>query len=145
MDYLPKRRESLLSAVILLLIVLISLLNPSFISPENLLSVYTDTAILIILALGQMLVILTRCIDLSVAANVALTGMTMAMLNSIYPDLSLVVILFIGIGFGVLLGMFNGFLVWKLNIPSIVVTLGTMSIYRGFVFLISDGEWGFVA
>lgn len=141
MTNLLKNRETQLAAVILLMLVLIAFVNPDFIAPSNLLSVYTESSILIILALAQMLVVLTRCIDLSVAANVALTGMVVAMINSQYPDLALPIVIATGVALGTLLGMINGLMVWKLGIPAIVVTLGTMSIYRGVVFLISNGEW----
>jgi rhamnose transport system permease protein len=86
-------------------------------------------------------VILTRCIDLSVAANLALTGMVVAMLNNVMPGLPIPLILLIALSLGALMGLFNGLLVWKLDIPPIVVTLGTMTIYRGIIFLISDGAW----
>lgn len=141
MANLLKNRETQLAAVIVLMLVLIAFVNPDFIAPSNLLSVYTESSILIILALAQMLVVLTRCIDLSVAANVALTGMVVAMLNSQYPELALPLVIAAGVVLGTLLGMINGLMVWKLGIPAIVVTLGTMSIYRGVVFLISNGEW----
>jgi rhamnose transport system permease protein len=103
--------------------------------------VFNDTAPLIILALGQMVVILTRCIDLSVAANLALTGMVVAMINVAMPGLPIPVILVIAISLGAIMGAINGVLVWKLAIPPIVVTLGTMTIFRGLIFLISDGKW----
>lgn len=141
MANLLKNRETQLAAVIVLMLVLIAFVNPDFIAPSNLLSVYTESSILIILALAQMLVVLTRCIDLSVAANVALTGMVVAMINSKYPELALPLVIAAGVVLGTLLGMINGLMVWKLGIPAIVVTLGTMSIYRGVVFLISNGEW----
>ncbi len=141
MNQLLKNREALLAGVIVVMVALISVVVPSFIAPGNLLAVYNDTSILIILALGQMMVIITRCIDLSISANVALSGMIVATLNYMYPDLSIFVIILIGAAVGTILGMINGLLVWKLNIPSIVVTLGTMSIYRGIVFLISNGAW----
>lgn len=141
MRNLLKNRESQLACLILIMIVLVSLVVPDFLSVGNLVSVYNDTSILIILALGQMLVIITRCIDLSVAANVALTGMVVAMINSSFPGLSVPIIILIGASLGTVLGMINGLLVWKLKIPAIVVTLGTMSIYRGAVFLLSDGAW----
>jgi len=141
MKALLKNREYQLAILILIMILLIGLIFPDFVSIGNLFSVYNDTSILIILALGQMLVIITRSIDLSVAANVALTGMVVATINSTYPELPVVLVIFIGAGIGMLLGMINGLLVWKLKIPSIVVTLGTMSIYRGCVFLLSDGAW----
>jgi len=141
MQSILKSRELLLAVLIVIMTALIGLVAPKFIAPGNLLSVYTDTSILIILALGQMLVILTRCIDLSVAANLAMTGMVMAMMNHSYPDLPVFVLVLAGCLLGLLLGMVNGLLVWKLGIPAIVVTLGTMSIYRGAIFLFSDGAW----
>ena len=134
-------RETLLLGVILALLVLVATRFPGFIAADNLANVFNDTAPLIILALGQMVVIVTRCIDLSVAANLALTGMVVAMLNTVAPDLPIVVILTISILLGAFLGLVNGLLVWKLDIPPIVVTLGTMTIFRGFIFLISDGKW----
>ena len=100
-----------------------------------------STSPLILLAIGQMIVILTKCIDLSVAANLALTGMVVAMINVAAPGVPVVVIIAVAIGLGALMGAFNGLLVWKLDIPPIVVTLGTMTIYRGTVFVISNGKW----
>ena len=134
-------REMLLVGAILALLALIASRFPAFIAPANLAIVFNDTAPLILLAIGQMIVILTRCIDLSVAANLALTGMVVAMLNVALPELPVPVIIMIATGCGALLGMFNGILVWKLSIPPIVVTLGTMTIYRGSIFLLSDGQW----
>jgi len=134
-------REMLLVGAIALLLVLIASRFPGFVAPSNLANVFNDTSPLILLAIGQMIVILTKCIDLSVAANLALTGMVVSMVNVAAPDLPIVMILVIALGLGTLLGMFNGILVWKLQIPSIVVTLGTMTIFRGTIFLISDGKW----
>jgi rhamnose transport system permease protein len=88
-----------------------------------------------------MVVILTKCIDLSVAANLALTGMVVAMLNTVAPGVPVPVILLIAAGLGAVMGAANGILVWKLSIPPFVVTLGTMTIFRGIIFLISDGQW----
>ena len=80
-------RETILGAAILVLLLLVASRFPGFVAPGNLANVFNDTAPLIILALGQMVVIMTRCIDLSVAANLALTGMAVAMLNVAMPDL----------------------------------------------------------
>jgi len=57
------------------------------------------------------------------------------------PDLPIPVILAIAIGLGAIMGAVNGLLVWKLDIPPIVVTLGTMTIFRGIIFVISNGKW----
>jgi len=136
-----KSRETFLICAIILLITIISLRFPGFIRPQNLANVFNDTSPLILLAIGQMIVILTKCIDLSVAANLALTGMVVAMVNVAAPELPIVFTLMMAVSLGALLGMFNGILVWKLAIPSIVVTLGTMTIFRGTIFVISDGKW----
>ena len=134
-------RELILGSAILVLMILIASRFPGFVAPANLANVFNDTAPLIILALGQMVVILTRCIDLSVAANLALTGMAVAMLNVAMPGLPIPFVIAIAITLGAIMGSINGILVWKLAIPPIVVTLGTMTIFRGTIFLISDGKW----
>ena len=73
MTPLLKSREALLAGAILVLVALIAARFPAFVAPANLAAVFNDTAPLIILAIGQMVVILTKCIDLSVAANLALS------------------------------------------------------------------------
>lgn len=141
MKLLLKNREMLLVVAIVALVALIALRFPPFVAPRNLANVYNDTSILIILALGQMAVILTRCIDLSMAANLALSGMVAAMINAAMPGLPIPLIILIAMALGALLGSINGLLVWKLDIPPIVVTLGTLTIYRGLIFLLSGGAW----
>ena len=136
-----KHREALLALVIILMIGAIGSRAPSFVSPGNLVEMFNDTAILIILALGQMMVLLTKGIDLSMAANLALTGMIVALLNAHYPGIPVVALLALATLLGLLMGVINGLLVWRLGIPAIVVTLGTMSIYRGIIFLLTDGGW----
>ncbi len=136
-----KSREALLLAVIAGLLALIATRFPGFVAPGNLARVFNDTAPLVILAVGQAAVILTRCIDLSVAANLALTGMVCAMINVAMPGLPVPAILAVAVVFGAMLGAVNGLLVWTLAIPPIVVTLGTMTIFRGIIFVISDGRW----
>ncbi|UTV98953.1 ABC transporter permease [Marinomonas rhizomae] len=134
-------REGVLSIIVLAMFFGVGVISPDFISLSNSVSIFNDTSILIMLALGQMLVILTRCIDLSVAANVAFTGMFVAMVNQYFPELHMSLLIFLSLFIGALLGAINGLFVWLLKVPSIVITLGTMSIYRGATFLLSDGAW----
>ncbi|KAB2679913.1 MULTISPECIES: ABC transporter permease [Brucella/Ochrobactrum group] len=141
MKQLLKQRELLLLVIIALMVGLFASRAPGFASAGNLANIFNDTSILIIIALGQMAVILTKSIDLSVAANLAFTGMAVAMLNATYPGLPLVLLIVLAIGIGAVLGAINGILVWKLNIPAIVVTLGTLTIYRGMAFVLSGGAW----
>lgn len=136
-----KSRELLLAAIIVALVALIATRFPAFARPANLANVLNDTSILIMLALGQMAVILTKCIDLSVAANLALNGMVVAMLNASYPGLPIPVLMLVALCLGAALGAVNGLMVWKLDIPPIVATLGTLTIYRGAIFVLSGGSW----
>ncbi|PJI41662.1 MAG: branched-chain amino acid ABC transporter permease [Rhizobium sp.] len=141
MQRLLKNREILLALIIIVMIAGFSTRASNFATPGNLTTIFNDTSILIILALGQMTVILTKSIDLSVAANLAFTGMAVAMLDAAYPGLPLALLIVIAIGIGAALGAINGFLVWLLQIPPIVVTLGTLTIYRGMAFVLSGGSW----
>jgi rhamnose transport system permease protein len=139
------RRDMAFGALTLLLFVAVTLAFPGFATPRGIAGLLDDTAILIMLALAQMLVILVRGIDLSIAANLALCGMLAAQLDRLIADtLGAAVIapvMLMTVIVGGLLGACNGLLVWKLRLPPIVVTLGTMSIYRGVIFLLSGGAW----
>jgi rhamnose transport system permease protein len=135
------RRDATFAAVTFALFIAVTIAFPAFASPDNLAGLLDDTALLILLALGQMLVILVRGIDLSIAANLALCGMIAAQFDRAYPGAGVAAVLAVTGVAGGLLGAFNGLLVWKLKLPSIVVTLGTMSIYRGAIYLLSHGAW----
>lgn len=141
MNRILKIREVWLGLGILLMLAGIAWRAPGFASPQNLASVFNDSALLIILALGQMVVILTRSIDLSIASNVALSGMVIALINSANAGVPVPALILLACVCGVLLGAFNGLMIWKLGIPAIVVTLGTLTIYRGVTFLIAGGQW----
>ena len=136
-----RHRDSALALIVLGLIVAIGLRAPVFVTPESLVGVLTDTSFLFMLTLAQMAVILTRGIDLSVAANLALVGMICALVSRAVPGLPIPAVIMLGIALGALLGAVNGALVAYIGIPPIVMTLGTLSIYRGSIFLIAGGAW----
>ena len=135
------RRDLAFGALTLLLFIAVTAAFPAFASPGNVAGLLDDTAILVMLALAQMLVILVRGIDLSIAANLALCGMLAALFNRAFPGMGVLPVLLLTLVAGGLLGALNGLLVWKLRLPPIVVTLGTMSIYRGVIYLLSKGAW----
>jgi rhamnose transport system permease protein len=110
-----------------------------FLTPASLADVLTDTAVLMMLACAQMTVILTGGIDLSVASTMAFTGMCTALLSKFHPDLPLAVVVALAPLIGLGLGAVNGALVAGLGIPPIVVTLGTLSVWRGLIFVLSHG------
>ena len=140
MRYL-KQREVQLALLIVLLVLLVGLRSPVFLTLGSLSNLLTDSTLLIMLALTQMFVIITRGIDLSVASNLALSGMLSALLAVHHPQLPLALVMLAALGIGLLLGLINGYLIGYLDLPPIVVTLGTMSVYRGLVFVLSGGAW----
>ena len=139
MTSLFRSREALLALAIFGMTLGIAFRFPAFVTPNNLANVFNDTAPLMILAIGQMVVILTKCIDLSVAANLALSGMVAALLNGAGLPLPLILLAVVVLGAG--LGAVNGLLVWKVGIPSIVVTLGMLSILKGGLISATGGSW----
>ena len=136
-----KQREPLLAAMVVLLVGAVGLRAPAFLSAGSLANLVTDSTLLVMLALTQMLVIVTRGVDLSVASNLALSGMVAAMLGAHVPGLPLPLIMLAAVAVGLALGLVNGWLIGWLELPPIVVTLGTMSVYRGAVFVLSGGAW----
>lgn len=109
--------------------VIVSVLNPRFLTHANILNVLRQTSINSIIAIGMTLVILTGGIDLSVGSILAFCGAVMAsLLNAGHnPILALIVTLALGLVFG----FFNGFLVSKMKLQAFIVTLVTMTFLRG--------------
>ncbi|TRD15892.1 ATP-binding cassette domain-containing protein [Palleronia caenipelagi] len=138
--HLAARREIGLAVAILAVVIPVTLANPRMLSPVNLNALFMDAAMLGIVALGQMLVILTRNIDLSVGSTIGLTAYAAAALMSANPELPALA----GVAFACLLGagagVINGVLVAYGRVPSIVATLGTMSIFRGLHSIYADGD-----
>lgn len=141
MRSLLKSREIQLALVLAVLVAVIGARAPVFLSSRSIDSLLTDTAILVMMALAQMLVILTRGIDLSVAANLALCGMSVALVGAHAPGVPVAVLLVVAMAIGGALGALNGALVGFLRLPPIVVTLGAMSVFRGSIFVLSGGAW----
>lgn len=136
-----KFRELGLLVFIILLSVGVQLRNPSFLTLENINDMVTNTAILSILAVGMMLVIVTRGIDLSIGATLALSGMISAMTVSAYPETHPLLTLLIGTLVGLVSGVILGLLVSKGGILPIIATLGMMNVFRGLTFMVSGGKW----
>ncbi|NQS92379.1 MAG: ABC transporter permease [Chloroflexi bacterium] len=124
---------------LLLVVIVISFTTDRFLTTGNLINVSLQVATVAIAAIGSTLVILTGGIDLSPGSMVALVSCTLAILvknmGISFPIGILLVLLL-----GVVLGLFNGFLSTFGRIPSFVVTLATMGVFRGLAFLITNGH-----
>lgn len=134
-------RDLALAAVIGAITLAVGLRSPVFLTPRNALDIANDSALLAILVIGQMPVLLTRGIDLSVASNLALTGMLVALFGKLFPGAGAPVLTLLALALGAAQGALNGWLITRFELPPIVVTLGTMSVYRGAIFLVSGGAW----
>ncbi len=135
------RREIVLSILIGILIAFVTLRSPYFLTLSNFKNILLDSSILMIVAIGQMMVIITAGIDLSVASTLAFSGMAVGLIISnnwgIHPLLAILM----GLGIGLVLGSLNGFLISKTGIPPIIATIAAMIIWRGFTYVISGGAW----
>jgi len=134
-------REAGISIFILVLVVAVTLRAPSFLTVDNFEDILLNISILIIVALAQTMVILTKGIDLSVSSMIGLVAMMVAFVVKENPEMSVVFAVLLGMGLGAVLGMFNGVIITFGNVPPIIATLGTLSIYRGLVFYYSQGTW----
>lgn len=139
MKLLAKHRELLLAIIVVAMVTGISAYAPAFGNRDSLLGTLNDTAFLFMMALAQMIVILTRGIDLSVAANLALTGMLSAMVARLHPELPIIAFVVLSVAIGMCLGILNGSLIAWLGIPPIVVTLGTLAVFRGMIVVVGGG------
>ena len=126
--------ESLLVLVAIAIFILNSLASPYFLNEWSLSDMTFNFTEKALIALAMALLIISGEIDLSVAAIIALASTLMGWALQFGADTPALVA--IGIGTGILCGAFNGFLVTGLKLPSIVVTIGTMSLFRGISFII---------
>ena len=138
---LVRFREAGISIFILILVVLVSLRAPAFLTVDNIKDILLNISILTIVALGQTMVIITHGIDLSVGSMIGLVGMMVAFVVKQNPEMPIVLTVVLGMALGAVLGSFNGFIITYGKVPPIIATLGTLSIYRGLVFFYSQGTW----
>lgn len=134
----PLRRllcwEGFLLAVTLAVFVVNAMASPYFLNIWNLSDAtfnFTEKAIIV---LPMAMLIIAREIDLSVASTMALSSTAMGFCAAAGMDTPLLVA--VGLGVGLLCGLFNGILVTRFNLSSIVITIGTMSLYRGITYIL---------
>lgn len=134
-----RQRELTLVAIMFVLGGLVSISAPQFLTASNLSQVAVLAAVTAIAAIGEALVIITRNVDLSVEATIGLVAYVVAFsLES--QTLSAPTAVVAGLLLGLLLGMVNGFVIAVLRVPSIVATLGTLSVFRGIDYFIAGSH-----
>ncbi|PLR66431.1 ABC transporter permease [Bacillus sp. UMB0893] len=143
MNSILKSKEISIVAILVLLCITLAFVSPVFLTFDNILDVLKGNVVLGILAVGMTLVIITGGIDVSVAAVTTAVCVITGRLLVIFPDNTLAILLLFTVAplIGILLGALNGILVSKIQIPAIVVTLGTMSMINGIVLYVTNGQY----
>lgn len=126
---------------VVVLVAIISIRNPVFLSYTNLIDVLNETSILAIVASGMMLVIVTGGIDISVGASLGLSGMVCALVSRDFPGTPIVVLMLVGMLSGLIIGALNGLIIARFRVIPLIATLGTMNICRASIYLVSNGDW----
>ncbi|MDQ0392382.1 ribose transport system ATP-binding protein/rhamnose transport system ATP-binding protein [Labrys monachus] len=137
---LVARREAGLVAAIAAVVIPVSVLNPRMLGAANLDALAMDAGLLMIVAAAQMLVMLTRNIDLSVASVIGLAAYGSASFMHEHPSMPVVAGVAVACLIGFAAGLLNGAVVTLGRVPSIVVTLGTLAVFRGANSLWAGGR-----
>jgi rhamnose transport system permease protein len=134
------RREAGILVMIVLFCLAVGADKPHFLTLESLRIVLLLMPLIMIGAMGEMLVIVARHVDLSIGSILGLTAMASGMMFRYHPEIWWPFGFALSIGIGALLGLFNGVVVTLFRLPAIIVTLGTLNLYRGLTYIMSDAK-----
>ena len=134
------RREAGILVMIVLFCLAVGLYKPQFLTGQSLRIVLLLVPLIMIGAMAQMLVLVARHVDLSIGSMLGFSAMVVGLMYREYPDIHWLVGFPVAMATGAVLGFGNGLLVTLFKLPSIIVTLGTLSLYRGLTFIISDAR-----
>lgn len=133
---LLRARELPVVAVLVVIILLTTWLNPRFLTLQAIRDSLLATSFIALLAVGQTFVILMRHIDLSVGSTLGLASYTAALAAQALPENAVPAMLLVAAATGLVVGIVNGALVSLLRLPALVVTLGTLYVVQGIQALV---------
>ena len=131
-------REAVLLGVLIILMIVMSLLSPLFLTVGNLLNTSRFFVEVGLMALGMTLIIITGGIDLSVGSNLALVSVAVGFSYAAGLPLPLAIVFGLVVGLGA--GLFNGLFITLLDLHPLVVTLGTFALFQGLAYGLSKAE-----
>jgi len=134
------RRETGILVMIVLFCIAVGFVKPQFLTGQSLRIILLLTPLIMIGAMAQMLVLVARHVDLSIGSILGFSAMVVGLMYRDFPEIHWLVGFPVAILTGAALGLGNGLLVTVFRLPSIIVTLGTLSLYRGMTFIISDAR-----
>ena len=140
MKKILQRHETYVFVIILLFSALITTINPNFFTWENLFDLLKSTAFSGILAIGVLLVLISGGIDISFAAIATISEYVSITLCLKYGG-SMLTAFVIATVIALVLGSFNGILIYTFSIPPIITTIATMNLYYGLLIVITKGRW----
>ena len=138
---LLKRNEIYLLFVIIGLSIMLSIVNPNFLTLENLFDILRSYSFMGILAVGVLVVLLSGGIDISFTANATVAQYVMAYLLVNHLKMNIFLAILIPCVIGVALGGINASLIYFLNAPPIIITISTLNVYFGVLQFVSGGKW----
>ena len=139
-------REALLAVVLIVLFIIVTAINPSFLTPKSLMDMLKNNAVTMVMSLGMLCVMLVGGIDISIMSTLALSGMSIGMLLKYGHITSTLLAFIIAMAIGIACGLVVGLVISRANVPPIIATMSFMYIYRAMGYLVSHGgEWASAA
>jgi rhamnose transport system permease protein len=136
---LIQSQEATIAVFLALILILLAIAAPAFMDPQNIRDVLVNASFPAIAAIGMTMVIISAEIDISIGSILAVVAVLTGNLS--LTGMPIPLVLLIGLIAGTLLGALNGALVAYARIPSIIVTLGALTFWRGLVITITQGAW----
>ncbi len=143
-NYLSKlfsQNEIYLFLMLIILVSVISLVNPRFFTGRNLLQVLRSASFTGILSIGFLFVLIAGGLDISFTATATVAQYLMALVLIGNPDMPILFVICIPLLVGTCLGALNAFLIHVLNAPSIIIAIANLNVYYGLLQIISGGTW----
>lgn len=137
---LARAREAGILVMLVLFALVVGLIEPRFLSGETVRIVLLAVPLIMVAAMGEMMVLLARHVDLSIGSILGFSAIAAGMVFRDHPEWPLIIGFAVAILSGAVLGFVNGLIVTLFRLPSIIVTLGTLSLYRGLLFILSGSK-----
>jgi AI-2 transport system permease protein len=125
--------------ILIVLVVAVGFVNPNFLKPTSLMFVVNSSLVLVLVTVGEIFVLLTRGIDVSVGAILGISAVVLG--TVLVSGGSLLSAILSALVTGAVAGSINGIGVAYFRVPPIIMTLGTLGVYRGLMRVITEGSW----
>ena len=142
MKKLLYRHETYVFLAIIIFITVVSVINPAFLTLENLFDLLKSASLMGTFAIGMLFVLISGGIDISFTAIATVSGYTIAvLLLRIGDHLNIILVFLIAAVIGIALGLINALIIHNFKIPSIITTIATQNIFYGILTVITTGTW----